>query len=192
MAYTYSTGCKLPRNHNLPQGCPRLWEWQHPKTGNVRDFDSTVRRVYELYVPNSLWTHGPNMDGTYSLGPNLPWNHNLPQGSPSLWDEGTPNLGIYASPVCYYWGIGATSTIAFVLWHFQRCIFYNLYGFTRRLNGILHIVYRICEVGSWSPWIDLDCSRSYAAWQPFKSQIWFWFKYISRYFSQTPLEFASI
>ena len=24
--------------------------------------------------------------------------------------EGTPNLGIYASPVCYYWGIGATCT----------------------------------------------------------------------------------
>ena len=96
MACTYSTGCKLPRNHNLPQGCPRLWEWQHPKIGNIRDFDSTVRRVYELYVPNSLWTHGPNMDGTYSLGSKLPWNHNLPQGRPRLWEQGTPNLAIYA------------------------------------------------------------------------------------------------
>ena len=110
MACTYSTGCKLPRNHNLPQGCPRLWEWQHPKIGNVRDFYSTVRRVYELYVPNSLWTHGSNMDGTWSLGSELPWNHNLPQGRPRLWEQGTPNLAMYAIFLSTAWGIWVVCT----------------------------------------------------------------------------------
>ena len=72
MAGTYSTGSKPPLNHNLPQERPRLWERQHPKLGHMRDFDSTVSRVYELYVPNSPWTHGPNMAGTYSTASKLP------------------------------------------------------------------------------------------------------------------------
>ena len=92
MAGTYNTGSKLPCNHNLPQGRPRLWERQHPKLGHMRDFDSTVSRVYELYVSNSPWTHGPNMAGTYSLVSKLPWNHNLPQGRPRLRERRHPKF----------------------------------------------------------------------------------------------------
>ena len=72
MAGTDSIGTMLQWSHNLPQGRPCLWEWQHPKIGHVCAFDSKLRPVYELYVPNSPWTHGPNMAGTYSLRSKMP------------------------------------------------------------------------------------------------------------------------
>ena len=86
MAGTYSTGSELPWNHNLPQGSPCLWERQHPNLGHIRDFDSTVRRVYEphthfwyaimgvkeLYVPNRPCTKRPITGGTCSTGSWLP------------------------------------------------------------------------------------------------------------------------
>ena len=87
IAGKYCAWSKLPWNHNLPQGRPRLWERQHPKLDHIRDFDSTVRRVYELYEQNTL---GPT---------DLIWLVH------TVWGPNcckiiichTPNLAIYAS-----------------------------------------------------------------------------------------------
>ena len=102
MAGTYSAGSELPWNHNLPQGSPRLRERQHSKLGHICDFDSTVRRVYQLYEPNSPWTHGPNMAGTYSWGPNCNKSIICQRDALDYGNEGTPNLAINAHDFSFH------------------------------------------------------------------------------------------
>ena len=96
MAGTYHTGSKLPCNHNLPQGRPRLWGRQYPKLCHIRDFNSTVSRVYELNVPNSLGPTDPIWLVHTRLGPN---HHKIiirHRDAPDCGNEGTQNLAINA------------------------------------------------------------------------------------------------
>ena len=97
IAATYSSGSRLPYNHNLPDGCLRFWEPRHPKLGHIRYYVFHNRGYVTCVYQISLWPREPILLLHTVQGLDCHEIIICQRDAFFTDNQGTPNLAIYAT-----------------------------------------------------------------------------------------------